>query len=85
MSAKKAEYKLSVEDVADILSRTLALAIEAGLVVGVRNAEANAKRPAGLMIYIANLRTDGSGAVLPQTEPAAQNGVVEPPPEKVTT
>lgn len=55
---------LTAADVADILSRTLELAQEAGLLVGVRNADANAKRPDGLMVYVSGLRTDGSGAIV---------------------
>lgn len=56
-------HTLTAADFAAILSSTLALAEEAGLVVGVRNADANAKRPDGLMVYIAGLRTDGAGGV----------------------
>lgn len=56
-------HTLSAADVADILSRTLALAIEAGLIVGVRNAPANDRRPVGLMIYVAGLSTAGDGTI----------------------
>jgi hypothetical protein len=59
---------LTAADFAAILSSTLALAAEAGLVVGVRNAAANEKRPDGLMVYIAGLRTDGAGAIVAVTE-----------------
>jgi hypothetical protein len=55
---------LTAADFAAILSSTLALAAEAGLMIGVRNAAANEKRPDGLMLYIAGLRTDGNGAIL---------------------
>ena len=44
---------LTAADFAAILSSTLALAAEAGLMIGVRNAAANEKRPDGLMLYIA--------------------------------
>ncbi len=57
-------HTLSAADFAAILSSTLALAAEAGLMIGVRNAAANEKRPDGLMIYIAGLHTDGNGAIL---------------------
>lgn len=64
-------HTLTPADFAAILSTTLAMAGEAGLIVGVRNADANAKRPDGLMIYIAGLRTDGEGAVFaPEVEEA---------------
>lgn len=62
-------HTLSAADFAAILSSTLALAAEAGLIVGVRNADANAKRPDGLMIYISALRTDGEGAVFAEVAP----------------
>lgn len=63
-SADESNYPaFTPSDYAGILSATLALAEEAGLMVGVRNADANAKRPDGLMVYIAGLRTDGAGAV----------------------
>lgn len=57
-------HTLTAADFAAILSSTLALAAEAGLITGIRNAPANERRPGGLMIYIANLQTDGSGAIL---------------------
>jgi hypothetical protein len=57
-------HQLTPADFADILTSTLALAAEAGLAVGVRNATANEKRPEGLLIYVSGLRTDGSGAIL---------------------
>lgn len=56
-------HTLTPADFAAILSSTLAMAEEAGLIVGVRNASANEKRPDGLMIYIAGLRTNGEGTV----------------------
>ena len=55
---------LTAADFAAILSSTLALAAEAGLMIGVRNAAANERRPDGLMLYIAGLHTDGNGAIL---------------------
>ena len=66
-------HTLTAADFADILSTTLALANEAGLIVGVRNATANEKRPAGLMIYISGLTT-ANGAIEAQAlEPAAES------------
>jgi hypothetical protein len=61
---KRPHPPLTAADFAAILSSTLALAAEAGLMIGVRNAAANEKRPDGLMIYIAGLHTDGNGAIL---------------------
>jgi hypothetical protein len=57
-------YTLTPADFADILTSSLALAAEAGLTVGIRNATANEKRPEGLLIYVSGLRTDGTGAIL---------------------
>ena len=48
----KNTHTLTAADFAAILSSTLALAAEAGLMIGVRNAAANEKRPDGLMIFI---------------------------------
>lgn len=68
---------LTAADFAAILSSTLALAAEAGLMIGVRNADANAKRPDGLMLYIAGLRTNGEGAIFAPVEVTAQEAAEE--------
>jgi len=62
------ENDLSAGDVAEILSRALELAIEAGLVVGVRDAPATERRSDGIMIYVSGLRTE-NGAIVAQPAP----------------
>lgn len=63
----KNTHALTVADFADILSSTLAIASEVGLIVGVRDAAANEKRPDGLMIYVAGLRMNGEGSIVART------------------
>ena len=55
---------LTADDFAAILSRTLALATEAGLTVGVRRADATPTRPAGLLLFIAGLTVDADGRLV---------------------
>lgn len=57
------EGELTPADFAAILSTTLALAAEAHVQVGVRNAPATPLRPAGLMIFIAGLAVNEAGAI----------------------
>lgn len=63
----KNTYKLTPADFADILGVTLAMAAEAGLTVGVREAPANKQRPAGVMLYISGLTT-ADGAIIERVE-----------------
>ena len=58
------EDALSAADFAAILSSTLALATEAGLIVGVRATQATPTRPAGLLIFVAGLQVDGDGRLV---------------------
>lgn len=62
------ENVLGAGEVAEILARALELALEAGLLVGIRNAPANERRPDGLMVYVSGLRTE-DGAIVAQPTP----------------
>lgn len=55
---------LDATDFAAILSTTLAMAEEAGIQVGVRNAPANERRPAGLIIYLSGVEADADGRLV---------------------
>lgn len=53
--------ELTAEDFASILATTLALAEEAHIRIGVRNAPPTPLRGEGLMIFIPGLYVDGAG------------------------
>lgn len=57
-------YRLTAADFAEILIRTLELAGEVGLVVGVRHTAASVSRPAGLLIHVSGLTADEQGNII---------------------
>lgn len=59
----KDDKQIDMSDFADILATTLALAADTDIRVGIRNAPANDRRPAGLLIYISNLAVDIDGRI----------------------
>lgn len=62
-SPAKESNELTADDFADILSTTLALAEEAHIRIGVRNAPSTPLRGEGLMIFIPGLFVDGAGRI----------------------
>jgi hypothetical protein len=74
-SANKDTYEITLQDAADILAGTLELLRDKGFSIGLRNAEANAKRAVGLMVFIEGLRLNDDGAIFAVREPAPQNDV----------
>jgi len=68
MNTDETNY-LDAAEFAAILSTTLAMANEAGIQVGIRNAPANERRPAGLMIYLSGVEVDGDGRLVPLVAP----------------
>lgn len=66
------QIDLDRAEFAAILSTTLAMAAEAGIQVGIRNAPANERRPAGLMVYLSGVAVDDEGRLIaPDMEQAA--------------
>ena len=55
---------LDPAEFAAILSTTLAMAIRAGIQVGIRNAPENERRPAGLIIYLSGIESDDDGRLI---------------------
>jgi|CXWK01.1.fsa_nt_gi hypothetical protein len=55
---------LAPAEFAAILSTTLALAADAHITVGIRNAPANERRPAGLIIYLSGIAADDEGRLI---------------------
>jgi len=60
---KKAEYELTGQDLADILSSALSLLRDSGHQVGLRDVPQKNSRPAGVMIYISNLAVNDDGSL----------------------
>ena len=71
MTTNETNY-LSAAEFAAILSTTLAMAEEAGVQLGIRNAQANERRPAGLLIYLGGIGVDEEGQLIAHTEPQEQ-------------
>ena len=74
-SGRKPTHILTPADFADILSTTLAMTAEAGLLVGVQNRPAGPLRPAGLLLFVSGLGVDAQGRIVaavtaPTEEPA---------------
>ena len=67
MTTNETNY-LSAAEFAAILSTTLAMAEEAGVQLGIRNAAANERRPAGLLIYLGGIEVDSEGRLMALTE-----------------
>jgi hypothetical protein len=65
----KEEYKITPQDVADILAGTLELLRDNGLLVGIRPAPAKDGRRAGLMVFVGGLTViDGNIAPVEEAE-----------------
>ena len=70
MNTDETNY-LDAAEFAAILSTTLAMANEAGVQLGIRNAAANERRPAGLLIYLGGLELDEEGRLKASAESIA--------------